>query len=345
MAHELEQQSNGNWSFVAAREPGWHNLGKVYADRTGLTLDEILTDLNVGTLIEAPVTAVVPTGWIGQEELVTMPGKKMIIRQRKVKGLYEHTPLGVVGDDYKVIPEAEAFAFLDAVVDLGGANWQTAMLLKGGSRAAACMKLDEGVLIGGVDAVDLYALVSTSHDGSLSLTAAATPIRVVCQNTLTWGLAAAAQKWSIRHSKHADLNADEARRMLKLAYAYAAEWTAEAERLLDVEMTKLEFEKIVADLYAPKAEAKTEAARKAQATSWDAQRGLLLGLWDAPTQENVKGTAYAGLNALTEYHDWFRGARNPGDDPSAYRFERALTESASPEKNKIHGKILEFAGI
>lgn len=343
MAHELEQQSDGTWSFVAAREPGWHKLGKVYEDRDGLTLAEVLEDLNVGEIVEAPVAATVPNGFYGGNSRVKMPGKKMTLRKRNENGVFTYTPLGIVGDDYKVISEAEAFAFLDAVADTGEANWQTAMLLKNGSRAAACMKLAEGVLIGGVDAVDLYAMVSTSHDGSLSLTCSITPIRVVCQNTLTWALAAAVQKWSVRHSKNAELNAEEARRCLQLSYTYAAAWTAEVEHLLDVEMTKLQFEAIVADLYGPKTEGKTEAARKAQATTWDAQRGLLLDLWDAPTQANVKGTAYAGLNTLTEYHDWYRGIRKPPTDTDAFRFERALTESASPEKNRIHDRIMAFA--
>lgn len=348
MAHEIEQQSTGKWSFVAAREPAWHQLGTVYEDRDALTLAEVLTDLNVGEIITAPVETTVPAFPDGLPATVaTMPGKKMVLR-RRLHGddpVYEYTPLGIVGDNYTVFPEAEAFGFLDAVVDTGEAAWQTAMLLKGGTRAAATMKLAAGVLVGGVDAVDLYALITTSHDGSMAVTAAVTPVRVVCQNTLTYGLKTATQTWKVRHSKNAKLQVDEARRMLDLTYSYAGTWATEAEALLDVEMTKKQFEEIVSGLYAPKAEGKTEAARKAQQTSWDEQRSLLLGLWDAPTQENVKGTAYAGLNALVEYHDWYRKTRNAGtSDLTAYRFERALTESASPEKNLIHSRILDFAG-
>lgn len=334
MAHEIEKQHNGTDSFVAAREPAWHRLGKVYADRDGLTLDEILTDLNVGELVTGPVY-----GFGNRGEPVHMPGVKMVTRDR---GGSDQTALGVVGEDYTVIDEREAFGFLDAVADTGEAAFQTAMLLKGGTRAVATMKLSNGILIGGVDPVDLFLTIATSHDGSLALTAFATPIRVVCQNTLTWGLQEAVQKWSVRHTKNAAkaLTVEEARRNLKLTYAYADEFTAEAEKLINTEMTRMEFEKIVADLYAPK----TLTPSKFAATTWDGVWAQHMELWDADTQANVKGTAWAGLNALTEYVDWFRGTRQPGPDVTAYRFERALTEQATPEKNKIHNLVLAFAG-
>lgn len=335
MAHEIEQQQNGTHSFVAAREPAWHRLGKVYADRTGLTLDEILADLNVGELITGPVL-----GQGNHGALIPMPGVKMVIRDR---GGYDQTPLGIVGQDYTVIDERTAFGFLDAIADTGEASFQTGMLLKGGTRAVATMKLSNGILIGGVDPVDLFLCICTSHDGSLALTAFATPVRVVCQNTLTWGLAAAVQKWSVRHTKNAAkaMTVEEARRNLDLTYAYADEFSAEAEKLINTEMTKQQFESIVANLYAPK----TLTPTKFAATTWDGVWAQHMELWEADTQANVKGTAWAGLNALTEYVDWFRGVRQPGEDVDAYRFERALSEQATPEKNKIHDKVLAFAGI
>lgn len=232
MSHDIEIQADGTASFVAAREPAWHKLGKVYEDQNGIDLETVLTDLNVGDLITEPV--------YGSKSLKTLAGKKLVTRKRKSPtGAAHYTPLGVVGDDYTVIDERTAFGFLDKVVDTGEAAFQTAMLLDGGKKAAAVMKFPTGVLIAGVDPIDLYALVTTSHDGRTSLTMAATPVRVVCQNTLTWGLDLAVQKWMVRHTKHASdkMKVEEARRGLDLSYAYLGEWAEEAEKLIDVEMT------------------------------------------------------------------------------------------------------------
>lgn len=330
--HNLEQQADGTYSFVAAREPGWHKLGKVYPDATGLTLDTLLTDLNVGELVESPVTGNVP----GFGE-VTIPGKKMIIRKRLNQ---DPTPLGVVGDTRPTVSEGEAFGFLQSLVDSGEALWQTAGLLDGGKRAFASMKLPEGVMIGGVDPVDLYLLVVVSHDATISLTGSATPIRAVCQNTVTAALAQASQTWKIRHSKHMKLNIEKARAQLDLTFDYIDAWSAEMDKLIDVKMTNDQFDAIVRDLYAP-----GDGTTQSIITQFEQRRERLNGLFAvAETQENVRGTAYAAFQALVEDLDWYTGTRNVADeDKAAYMFQRSVTEGATPEKTKALNTVMAFA--
>lgn len=335
--HNLEQQSNGNYSFVAAREPGWHHLGKVYADVPGLNLDTVLADIDAGELIESPVYATVQ-GSYGDEFQVEMPGKKMITRKRANDNF---TPLGIVGQERPTVPEREAFGFLQSLVDSGEALIQTAGLLGNGERAFCSLKLPEGVLIGGVDPVDLFLMIVVSHDASISLTGAATPIRPVCQNTVTAGLQSAAQTWKIRHSKHMKLDIEKARAQLQLTFDYMDEWTMAMEKLINTQMTANAFDEIVRDLYAPK---KDDVA-KATATMFDQRRDRLNGLFTvADTQENVRGTAYAGFQALVEDLDWFTSTRNVADaDKNAYMFQRSITEGATPEKTAAFKKVMAFA--
>jgi phage/plasmid-like protein (TIGR03299 family) len=340
--HNLEQQADGTYSFVAAREPGWHNLGKVYTDQDGITLETILTDINAGTLLELPVYAesVVPADPHAGEvhRRVEMPGKKMIVRERSDDELI---PLGIVGADRPTVDEREAFGFLQSIVDSGEALYQTAGLLGHGERAFCCMKLPEGVMVGGVDPVDLFLMIVVSHDASLSLTGAATPIRAVCQNTVTAGLQAAAQTWKIRHSKHMKLDVEKARAQLQLTFNYVDEWSTAMEKLITTTMTNDQFDAIVRDLYAPK---KDDVA-KSTATMFDQRRDRLNGLFAvAETQENVRGTAYAGFQALVEDLDWFTSTRNvPAADKDTYMFQRSITEGATPEKTAAFKKVMAFA--
>src|SRR5215469_6294981 len=51
--------------------------------------------------------------------------------------------------------------------------------------------------------VDMYVLISSTHDGSGAVTAAVTPVRVVCMNTLRAALSRAQASYRVRHTSGA----------------------------------------------------------------------------------------------------------------------------------------------
>lgn len=316
MSANIEIQADGTASFVAAREPAWHRLGKVYPDRKGLSVERVLRDLDTGELVEMEVQ-----GTLGNVT-VTDPSKKMIVRMRKSG----NTPVGVVGRDYTLITEDEAFRFLDNITDTGEALISSAGLLAGGSRAFCCMKLPEQILVGGHDAVDQYIFVAMSHDGSLSLTAAVTPIRVVCQNTITAGLQQAVRTWRVRHTSKAQLRVEEARRALSITHRYMDTWQAEMEQLIAKPFSDKQYENLVTTLHAPKGNPADWS--KATKTAWDKKQDVLMRLWtEADTNAAIKGTAYGALNAMYEYGDWFRTTRGAAD-ATAQQFTTSLMSGA-----------------
>ncbi|MBV9194642.1 MAG: DUF932 domain-containing protein [Solirubrobacterales bacterium] len=90
--------------------------------------------------------------------------------------------LGIVSDEYEIVDNKAAFAFLDALI--GGAALRDGRQPVGrsarlGARAATRVRRARGG-----DPSATYVYVANSHDGSLGVTAAATPIRIVCANTL-----------------------------------------------------------------------------------------------------------------------------------------------------------------
>jgi hypothetical protein len=46
----------------------------------------------------------------------------------------------------------------------------------------------------------------------------------------------------------------------------------------------------------------------------------LLGIWNGPTQDNIKGTAWGIVNAFTEYEQWTRTTRSANDFAAGERF-------------------------
>lgn len=325
MAHQIEERADGEFSFVGAREPAWHRLGKVYEDQDGLRTKDVLADLDAGQIVGIPVqgTLLTPDG----VTLVEDPTKKMTVRVRSTGPV----PLGVVSAEYGIVQEQEAFEFGDNLIDSGEALISSAGLLDGGRRAFCCWKLPSNIIIGGTDEIDLFLLIALSHDGSLALTAAATPIRVVCQNTLTLGLAQAAHVWRVRHTAKAPMKIAEARRALEMTHAYMEAFQAEAEALISAKMTKRQYETVVKKLFGTKTEANDG---KLAFKLWERKVETVMGLWAADTQEGIKNTAWGALNALTEFGDWGRATRG-ADDEVAQQFETSLFSG--------HGKVATLA--
>lgn len=332
MSHELEQRQDGTFSYVGARELPWHRLGKTYFDKTALTVNEVLDDLDVGEIVSTPV--MVPFN--GQ--MVAYPSKRMNIRVRK-NG--EMNGIGIVSHTYPVVDERTAFGFLDQVIDSGEANVVSAGLLFEGKRAFCCFMLPEDTLVGGVDAVRMFAMIHISHDGSTPIFGAITPIRTVCQNTVVMGLQAAARIWSVRHTANMKLQVAEARHALDITYKYADAWNTAAEELMAVKVSNDKFDSIIKELFAPDEPSPSKVAL----TNWGKKRDDLFALWKADTQvaAGIGGTAWGAFNAIVEWQDWSRPVRGAAD-PVMAQFQRALTEP-SDKKDEVRQAIRTLVGV
>jgi hypothetical protein len=93
---------------------------------------------------------------------------------------------------------ARSLGFFDAIIDSGEAIFQTAGALGNGERVFLLAKLPEDFEIAG-EKIEKYILLSNSHDGSSSVIAGLTNIRVVCNNTLQAALGNLENKVRIDH--------------------------------------------------------------------------------------------------------------------------------------------------
>jgi hypothetical protein len=50
------------------------------------------------------------------------------------------------------------------------------------------------------------------------------------------------------------------------------------------------------------------------------RRNTLLNIWNGPTQENIKGTAWGVVNAFTEFDQWAHTVRSKDDSVRAEKF-------------------------
>ncbi len=295
---------------ITTRNPAWMTLGHTLTNDV-MTADDALTAANM-------------KGWNVRKEAMTtasgieVPNRVATVRTDPTTGDTRY--LGYVGHGYVIQQNEETFGFLDDIVDVSGAHYDTAGYLKDGARVFTSLKLPEGIRIAGEDAVDLYLLATNGHDGFTPFTIAVTPIRLACTNQLTMALRTARQSWKIRHTTHMAGRVAEARESLALTFEYVDAFTAEMEMLLDQSFTDAAFAELTRELF-PDAPSGIEAHQQ----KVDEKRDDLMHLFaEAETNEFGRGTKYAAYNAFTEYADWFTPVRGEDADGTK-RATRSMT--------------------
>lgn len=330
--HDLE--TNGTEAaFASLREPAWHGLGTVFNEEvTTAQMLELAHLDNWNVRLEPVYVQGVPA------ERFAVPSFA-VVRTNPFDG--EADVLSVVGQRYKVLQNEELFDF---GATLGsGARWETAGSIKKGRVVFGSLALERETVLdpnGVADKVNTYMLLHTSHDGSVSVQASITPVRVVCANTLNFALRSVKQSFKIRHTQTLDGKMAAAREALGLAERYMDDFDKAAQALFAVPVTDSQVEDIFATAY-PKPD---KDASKAAVTRWENKRVAVGEILFSDTTYAVKDTAWGVLNALTENLDWNRGVRN--DNPeSKLTAASGLDSIANAERNRLFSIVKEKAGI
>lgn len=124
-----------------------------------------------------------------------------------------NVPLGVVKGKYTPVQNKEAFSFFDDAIGSGKAMWETAGYFGNGERIFVSAKLPNNILVKG-DPVDNYLVFTNSHDGTGGVKILFTPIRVICQNTLTAAIRTSTNYVSFRHTASVHSNIQLAHELL-----------------------------------------------------------------------------------------------------------------------------------
>jgi len=154
-------------------EEPWHRLGE---------------KLDAPATAEEAITAAGLDYEISLTDEATVDG--MMVPKTKAVVRYDNqTVLGVVSDRYVPVQNKQAFSFLDSCVADNGLRYHTAGALGQGEKIFLLAKLPGHLRVKQTeDVVDKYLLLSNSHNGSSALRVLFTPVRVVCQNTLSMAL-------------------------------------------------------------------------------------------------------------------------------------------------------------
>lgn len=184
MAHLVE-------TMAYAGEVPWHGLGK-----------KVLPDLTPAQMLKE-------AGLDWQVEQVpafaNINGKETSIERDALVRSTDKRILSIISKDWKPVQNFEAFEFFNEFVMAGDMDMHTAGSLKNGNIVWALAKVKDSFTIFGGDRVDSYLLFSNPHEYGKSIDIRFTPIRVVCNNTLTLSLSTKAdQMVRINHRRKID---------------------------------------------------------------------------------------------------------------------------------------------
>ena len=244
--------------------------------------------------------------------------------------------LGVVSTKYRIVQNTEAFDFFDDIVGQGQAIYHTAGALGLGERMWILAKLPQNLVVAQNDEVEKFLCLTNSHDGTSCLRMYFTPIRVVCQNTLTLSLKNKEDGIAIRHTGNIKGRVEEARRLLGLAITFYDDFAKTTEALVQQKMDKKEVEAYFDRVL------KIEGLQDDDvSTQLKNRRNDLLVLFENGKGNNnpaVRHTAWTAYNAVVEYADYYRVAKNQKTDPTN-RLRAVWFGSGATLKNRAFQEI------
>lgn len=201
MAHELEIV-NGEANMAYVGEVPWHGLGKrVPAD---VSPEQMLKAANLDWAVEKrPLFYNTKTG-----PILTKTNALVRSTDEKV--------LTIISDNWNPVQNLEAFEFFNDFVMAGDMEMHTAGSLRDGKMVWAMAQIKDSFELFGGDKVEGYLLFSNPHEFGRSIDIRFTPVRVVCNNTLTMALDGKA-KHAVKVSHRIKFDGDDVKETLGIA--------------------------------------------------------------------------------------------------------------------------------
>lgn len=199
--------------------------------------------------------------------------------------------LGIVGEKYEVVQNREGFAFVDYISE--GLKF-----VKGGMTHTGMV-----YLIAELPSVDIlgdkfnpYVIFRNSFNGKYQLSAAITPLRVVCQNQFNFAFKRTENTINIRHSARVGERMEEAKEVLRGVANYMGKLNEVAQQFSKVKLTQSETEQAINMLF-PTPDNADDLKKVVLAQ----QKKAFAKMLNADDNQNHKGNAWGLVNAYTDF--------------------------------------------
>jgi|TARA_R110002020_G_scaffold202084_7_gene405088 phage/plasmid-like protein (TIGR03299 family) len=343
MAHNIE-------TMAYAGEVPWHGLG-VKVDGN-LTPEEMLKQASLDwTVSKRNIFTYDNADSEKATDLIMSDNYSVLVRDS------DNQIFGPCGPRFIPTQNAEAFTFFKKFTDAGNMSMNTAGSLRNGRQIWGLAEINSSFTLPGGDKIDGYLLVSVSHEWNKANEIRFTPIRVVCNNTLSIALVDKTQPhFKMPHTKAFDSDLMvAAEQALGLAGNRMKEYKEAAEFLCSKQYTENKVVSYIAELLQPKLALEQEILSKAKNSNIEATERRLKTLeefqrtphkvYEALEEQpgadlkSSNGTWWGAVNALTYVvdHKW-------GHDRES-AMHNAWFGGRASLKNRAMIKAIEYAKV
>jgi phage/plasmid-like protein (TIGR03299 family) len=323
MAHEIDM-TGGLARAAFARTPAWHGLGTVVPDQMQPTLALRLA----GMEWEVCKRSVYYHGSEGSAHGYFPINNRWAVVRKDNNGV-----LGIVGDTYTPVQNAELAKFIEAVCG-EGAKLESLGSLRDGQRVWFLLDLNTTYEPIKGDPVKSYMAFTNGFDGVTRLRMLGTDVRIVCANTWAVAMDGVNERAGIqfRHDGTIGDYTKKAQEYIARHFLSADERKAQSEalakrvKLHDAEMAEF-FVRRLNKLRVPK-DKHREALEDLAA----------LSAAETNTVGGMAGTGWAAFQIWSEYLDY-----RPGRQTQASRWESNLLGEFARSKKEAWSELLAVA--
>ena len=286
MAHELEILANGEASMAYVGETPWHGLGVRLPEDVSPSQMQKAAGLD-WTVEKRPDYFKLKSGEFKET------GKYSLIRTS------DERFLTTVGEGWNPVQNSEAFEFFDEFCRAGKMSMHTAGSLFNGRQVWALAKVASDFELFNGDKVEGFLLFSNPHQFGKAIDVRFTPIRVVCNNTLTLSLDKASNNM-VRINHASKFNPEMVKDALGLASEQMQEYKEAAEVLGKHQMSDRSFKEFLNKVLSSNEKIDTDKLSPKARKVYDL-------LETQPGAEYARGSWWQGFNALTYWMDHQQG--------------------------------------
>ena len=295
-------------TMAYAGEVPWHGLGtKVPHD---ISTNEMLKQSGldwsvekVPTLVNLPISPDKSGGYqpTGSFALVRSSDNKVLAPS--------------VGQNWNPVQNKEAFDFFSEYVEAGDLEMHTAGSLMDGKMVWALAKVKQGFELFKGDEVENYMLFSNPHQFGKSIDIRMTPIRVVCNNTLTLSLSTDSDSM-VKVNHRREFNPEMVKEQLGIAREKMENYKTMAEFLGSKRYTTERLVEYLNKVY-PSNIKDEDVKDKSVPTTVNGKKAFEV-IETQPGNQYAKGTWWQAFNAVTFNTDHQQGSTTDGRLTSAW---------------------------